>query len=172
MLRNHGMTRSVPYPSAYSNSLVDSRFDFYCLGSNFRGSDINAFIGNLDFAKIESHKEKRIELYYLYHFFLDKEKFILPEFFPNRKHVPFCFPVIFKDSSKRDLGLKKCAELGIETRPIISGNLLRQTCLKQFDEYQFFKNSELLNNNGFYVGLHTKLKERDIDLLVKTLNEI
>lgn len=174
MLRNHGMTRSVPDPSLYSNPDVDSRFDFYCLGSNFRGSDINAFIGNLDLAKVDSHMMNRTYLYDRYEKSLAKNKFLLPKEFSDRTHVPFCLPVIFRESNqqKKNEALKFCAKEGIETRPIISGNLLRQTCLKKYDDYKLFPNSELLHNNGFYVGLHTKLTENDVDKLVSFLNNL
>lgn len=172
MLRNHGMVRSVDDPSQYSNADVDSKFDFYCLGSNFRSSDINAFIGNLDLAKADAHAMTRIYLYDKYQESLNSNKFILPKNFNNRTHVAFCLPVIFKDASKKKQALNFCFDEGIETRPIISGNLLRQTCLKKYDDYKLFENSELLHNNAFYIGLHTKLKDRDVDKLVNYLNTI
>ena len=59
MLRNHGMTRSLSEPQKYNNPDVDSRFDFYCLGNNFRNSDIHAFIGLLDLKRIHKLKKKR-----------------------------------------------------------------------------------------------------------------
>lgn len=172
MLRNHGMTRSVGDPSLYSNPDVDSRFDFYCLGSNFRNSDINAFIGSLDLAKVDSHMMNRIYLYDRYEQSLAKNKFILPKSFSNRTHVAFCLPIIFKDPSKKKEALNFCFKEGIETRPIISGNLLRQTCLQKYDDFKLFENSETLHNNGFYVGLHTKLTEKDIDSLTSYLNKL
>ena len=172
MLRNHGMTRSVDNPSEYANPDVDSRFDFYCLGSNFRGSDINAFIGNLDLDKAHSHIFNRQRLYEVYQKNLDSKKFHLPSNFKERNHVPFCLPVIFKDASRKQMALNYCALERIETRPIISGNLLRQTCLKIYDDYKLFKNSEFLHNNGFYIGLHTKLKDSDINKLISYLNTL
>jgi CDP-6-deoxy-D-xylo-4-hexulose-3-dehydrase len=55
MLRNHGLTRSLKSYNLdyqhYQNNQVDNLFDFYCLGSNYRNTDINAFIGQLDFKK-------------------------------------------------------------------------------------------------------------------------
>ena len=171
-LRNHGMTRSVEKPSLYSNPKVDSRFDFYCLGNNFRGSDINAFIGNLDLNKVNSHFYNRTRLYEYYQESLNQSKFILPKDFADRTHVAFCLPVIFRDASKKQKALDGCSKMGIETRPIISGNLLRQTCLKKYDDYTSFPNSELLHNNGFYVGLHTQLTHENIIQLTSYLNNL
>jgi dTDP-4-amino-4,6-dideoxygalactose transaminase len=63
MARNHGMTRSLKNPQNVQNKNVDSQFDFYQLGSNFRNTDINAFIGLLDFNRLGKLKLKRENLF-------------------------------------------------------------------------------------------------------------
>jgi CDP-6-deoxy-D-xylo-4-hexulose-3-dehydrase len=60
-----------------------------------------------------------------------------------------------------------CKENHIETRPIISGNLLKQTCYKKYDNYKNFKNSEFLHTHGFYIGIYPKLSEKQINILKK-----
>jgi CDP-6-deoxy-D-xylo-4-hexulose-3-dehydrase len=172
MCRNHGMVRSLPKnQEKYRNSDVDSRFDFAFLGSNFRNTNLNAFVGMLDFKRIDEYIENRIKNYNLYYSLLDKNKFILPRNFCDRQHVAFTLPVICKNKSDKDKFLKLCDDLSIETRPIISGNLLRQTCFKQYGDYSEFKNSEFLHNNGFYLGLHNKVNKSDIIKLTYKLNE-
>jgi CDP-6-deoxy-D-xylo-4-hexulose-3-dehydrase len=171
MLRNHGMTRSVQFPQPYNNPDVDSKFDFYLLGNNFRNSDVNAFIGSIDLAKAESYRQKRIKLYKLYSDMLSPYKYTLPKDHTNRTHVAFCLPIICKNKEAKRVAELKCLENGIETRPIISGNLLRQTCYKKYADYSLFENSELLHQNGFYVGLHAKLKEQNILDLISILND-
>ena len=172
MLRNHGMTRSVQFPQPYNNPDVDSKFDFYLLGNNFRNSDINALIGLIDFSKVHSHQTKRIKFYELYSDMLSGYKYVLPKRHQNRMHVPFCLPVICKKKELKQQAELKCFESGIETRPIISGNLLRQTCYKKYADYSLFPNSEFLHQNGFYIGLHSKLNKEDILDLIGTLNTI
>jgi CDP-6-deoxy-D-xylo-4-hexulose-3-dehydrase len=171
MLRNHGMTRSVQVPQLYNNPSVDSKFDFHLLGNNFRNSDVNAFVGSIDLAKAESYREKRINLYKLYSNLLSPYKYTLPKNYPNRTHVAFCLPIICKNKEAKRVAELECLENGIETRPIISGNLLRQTCYKKYADYSLFANSELLHQNGFYVGLHAKLKEQNILDLISILND-
>ena len=72
----------------------------------------------------------------------------------------------------RNKVLAYCDKSDIETRPIISGNLLRQTCLKDYDDYINYPIRELLNNNGLYVGLYSKLKEKQVQQLVTNINNL
>ena len=67
---------------------------------------------------------------------------------------------------------KYLEEEKIEYRPIISGNLLRHTCYKQYADYKQFKNAEYLHKNGLYVGLHSGVKEQQILKLVDFLNQL
>jgi CDP-6-deoxy-D-xylo-4-hexulose-3-dehydrase len=172
MLRNHGMTRSVQFPQPYNNPDVDSKFDFHLLGNNFRNSDINAFIGLIDLSKAKDYRTKRIKLYERYSNLLSGYKYILPKKHENRTHVAFCLPVICKNKETKRIAELNCLENDIETRPIISGNLLRQTCYKKYADYSLFPNSELLHQNGFYVGLHAKLEDQNILDLIANLNTI
>jgi CDP-6-deoxy-D-xylo-4-hexulose-3-dehydrase len=171
MGRNHGMVRSLSSnQEKYKNVDVDSRFDFAFLGSNFRNTNLNAFIGMLDFDRVDEYIKNRIKIYDLYYNLLNRDKFILPKNFSDRQHVAFTLPVICKNRSDKDILLKLCDSLSIETRPIISGNLLRQTCFKSYGDYSKFQNSEFLHNNGFYLGLHNKVSTSDVVDLTYKLN--
>ncbi len=161
MARNHGMTRSIKNNAKYINKDVDSRFDFNFLGNNFRNTDINAFIGLLDFNRIDQLKTKRIEMYQFYISNL-KDSHYLPTITDKYGHVPFCFPIFCSNEEKRKQAIKFCDKMKIETRPIISGNLLRQTCYKKYDNHNKFSNSEYIHNYGFYVGLHSKVTKKNI----------
>ena len=65
---------------------------------------------------------------------------------------------------------------GIENRPIISGNFLNQPASKIYKitkNKSGFKNSELIEKLGFFIGLHTqKIKPKQIDHLVNNLMKI
>lgn len=171
MNRNHGMTRSLSVydidPSKYVNPNVNKLFDFYLIGNNFRNTDVNAFIGLLDFKRIDSYIEKRVSIYNKIKDILKNKNIIFPKNFDNRVSVPFCFPIMSKDSNLIKNLMKFCEENGIETRPIISGNLLKQTCYRKYDNYKKFKNSEFLHNNGFYIGIYASLSNKQINILKK-----
>lgn len=86
--------------------------------------------------------------------------------------VPFSIPFIFKDINHKNIILKYCKNVNIETRPIISGNLLKQTCYSKFDDYNKFENSEYIDTHGFYVGLHSKLKMKHLKILINEINKL
>ena len=171
MYRNHGMTRSVINNQKYLNKNVDEKFDFYLLGNNFRNSNIHAFVGLLDFKRKDFYKQKRIELY---NTFKENVKNLI---FPDnsnayRTNVPFSIPLIFKNIEDKNKVKRICDDLNIESRPIISGNLLKQTCYRKYDDFNNFPISEFLHNNGFYIGLHAKVNKKHINLLAKNINKI
>jgi CDP-6-deoxy-D-xylo-4-hexulose-3-dehydrase len=168
MARNHGMTRSLSVynidNSFYKNPDVNPLFDFNIVGNNFRNTDIHAFIGLLDFSRVNGYIKKRHKIYNQIVELLGKDNLILPKEFLERTAVPFCFPVLSKDKNFIDTVLSFCRKEGVETRPIISGNLLRQTCYKKYDDYKKFKNSEFLHQNGFYIGIFPSLKDSVINV--------
>ena len=181
MLRNHGMTRSLDTyrlsKERFINSEVDPSFDFYCLGNNYRNTDLNAFIGMLDLSRAKTYATKRIELYQLYKQLLNTDKFYLPETRNLCEDVPFCLPIISKSHDDAKKAKTLCINLGIEYRPIISGFLGRQTCYKDFFQKEHnltrsYINSEFLHTNGFYIGLHPAVTKNQITEVCSMLNSI
>jgi len=160
MARNHGLVRSLWWGtgiSKYQNENVDPRFDFALLGSNFRNSDINAYIGRLDLKRYDEYYEKRIALSFEFYKCLGSISF--HKYF--RRDPLFCFPIIPREpweEGRKEQILNRLAGEGIETRPIISGNLLKQTAYKKYKGRRSFPVADYIHENGFYIGLHTKLK--------------
>ena len=72
--------------------------------------------------------------------------------------------------------MKTLAKKGVETRPIISGNFLRQPAAKLYkfsNNKNKFKNSDAIQNLGFFIGLHTKkIKGKTLNKLVNALLSI
>lgn len=180
MLRNHGMTRGLKAygldSKKYENNDVDPLFDFHCFGNNYRNTDINAYIGQLDLDRADSYKQKRKELYEIYRSNLDAQKYYLPKINRNlEEDVPFCLPVIPYSEANKSKTLEICSSKSIEYRPIISGFLGYQTCYKRyFKNYieESYPNSIFLHKNGFYVGLHPGLTESQILDFTTVLNSI
>ncbi len=174
MARNHGMTRSLIDSEKYENKDVDPRFDFYLLGNNFRNSNINAFICSLDFKRESQYIKDRISKYSLFKE-LNDDFLIFPKSDKDKVDVPFCLPIILKKPNKQKLSLLKqaCVESGIELRPIISGNLLRQTAFKKYHPaFEAIKNSDYLHDNSFYVGLNSSVSEQDIKKFSEKIKSI
>jgi CDP-6-deoxy-D-xylo-4-hexulose-3-dehydrase len=155
------------------NKNVDSSFDFYSFGNNYRNSDLNAFIGQLDFNRIPKYTKSRKQLYKLFKDDLNNDGFYLPSDREDANDSPFCLPIILKNKDNFNKAKKICNDFGIETRPIISGFLGYQTCYKKyFNSEVDYQNSIYLHNNGFYIGLYHGLKEKKIKELIQKLNNI
>lgn len=170
MARNHGMTRGIENQHKYMNPDVDPRFDFFMLANNFRNTDINAFIGILDLKRINKIIQCRQEIY---KFFIDNLKaHDLPKISKKFNHCPFSLPIITENSTKKQKALDFCSKNSIETRPFVSGNLLRQTSLKKFADFKIFKNSNHLQDSCFYVGLHPKVELKKVYSLTRFLNTL
>lgn len=172
MYRNHGMTRSIRDNEKYLNKNVDSKFDFYLLGNNYRNSDIHAFIGLLDFARIPKYISKRLQLYNFFKSIVKKENIILPVKRSKNLDVPFCLPLLFNNPEHKKVIQKYCSSNNIESRPIVSGNLLRQTCLQKYSDHLTYFNSEFVHKNGFYIGLHNKVQEKQLEKLANRINNL
>lgn len=189
LARNHGMVRSLvgyediledPSKSILqrlSNSYVDSRFDFHILGNNFRNIESNALFGSLDLKRASKYTNHRIKIYEIFCNNINKKGFILPKTDVNKKDVPFCIPIIFnnevfKDKQICEVAKKWCESKNIEIRPIISGNLLRQTAYKNYGNPTEFPNAEFLHTFGFYVGLHYGVNKKMIKELTDYLNSL
>jgi CDP-6-deoxy-D-xylo-4-hexulose-3-dehydrase len=180
MARNHGMVRSLTEKDRkhYRNPNVDERFDFFILGNNYRNTNINATIGLLDLKRAGYYTKERRDLYKV---FTELYKGTKVDIIPMRKShtpfydVPFCIPLVFKNTTDKMAAQEHCITKGIEIRPIISGNLLRQSCIRNVtrsDDYKDYPISEHLHANGFYVGLHSKVKPADLADLAWYLNSL
>ena len=102
--------------------------------------------------------------------FLKVEKKIEPSWFGmviiiNKKFV----------NKKREY-LDYLHKKGIETRPIISGNFINQPAIKLYGlnkkKYNF-KNAQMIENQGFFIGLHTqKMSIKLVEYVAKNLLKI
>ncbi len=148
--------------------MVDSQFDFQLLSSNYRSSDIAAYMGVLDFERAINTTEDRKALFRLMVGSLDRNKYYVPP--DSEENVPFSFPII----CNRDIDLVKEAlrKDGIEFRPFISGNMLRQLPYQKYGHYKDFKNAEYINNNAIYVGYNSTVTEKRMRNLISLLNSI
>lgn len=167
-IRSHGLTRVLP--ESVKNEInarhpeIDKEFLFTKIGTNWRNSDIHAFYGLLDIKRFEENKNQRENIWY---YFLDR----LPDHFMNLNGyiTPFCLPFVLKKNNPAYLKIAKSMlnSNGWETRPIIC----YLPANPAFQKYKVgeYPNSKYLNDNGFYVGLNRRLREKDIDNLMEIL---
>lgn len=161
LLRGHGLTSEL---SKYTGQVLE-RFVFTQLGSNFRSNDLAAFMGLIDSRKFQDKKEHR-EL--LYRQFCDGIHEAYRTFDLNGA---FAIPIVTDAIPPKQL-MYLLEINGVETRPIISGNLLKQPAFADYHDGTEFPNADFLTQNGLYVGLHEGVTTEQIAQLVSLLNSL
>ena len=180
-LRAHGWSRGLKNEKkiANQNKKLDKRFIFYNSGFNLRSTDISAAIGfsqfkDLDkFIKIRSLNRRNILKEFNNNNTIKKNFQILEEN-KNVKASWFGLPIMIKTKTKRQKIINSLEKSGIETRPIISGNFLKQPAIKKYkiNSNKKFKNADYVNEKGFFIGLQTKImKYNHLKKLVKAFEK-
>ena len=184
-MRSHGWSRDTDLHKRLSKKYknLDNRFLFISPGYNLRPTDIQAAIAAnqfkrlKNFMKIRNYNRNKIISNLKKHPNWDNQ-FRFVEVQKNLKPSWFGLPIMIDQKYKKNKKrfLKYLLKKGIENRPIISGNFLNQPASKL---YKFsknkskFKNSELIEKLGFFIGLHTqKIKKSQIIYLVNNLMQI
>ena len=84
---------------------------------------------------------------------------IIADFFSRFKKIDGYKVHFLTGTDEHGLKIQRAAEKkGVETRPIISGNFLKQPSVKKYKLKinTNMKNADYINNNGFFIGLPTK----------------
>ena len=170
--RNHGMLRSLGSEAQkrYKNDLVDSKFDFPVIGNNFRPNEISAYGLLLDLKRIKRCFKLRSEI---------PEGFYYGGTSKIRHYARdymFALPIVVREKEDADYLIKKIKglveDLGIECRPIVGGNLLRQTIFQKYGNYKDFPNSEWFHNYGIYIGLYKDMPRKILKKLQRELDKL
>ena len=74
-------------------------------------------------------------------------------------------PFILKDRSLRSDLQEHLETCGIETRPLCSGNLLRQPFLSEYEPFKEFPKVDYLHYHGFFIGNNHLIADDEIQKL-------
>ena len=169
-LRAHGWDRGL--------NKNPNNFNFINSGFNLRPMDVTAAIGLNQFKRMNkmintrsSNRKKIIDSLKKSKKWTNQLDFLKP----IKKLTPswFGLPILINKKFIRNKNkyLNYLKKNGIETRPIISGNFLRQPSIKKYNlnTNSKMKNADYINNYGFFIGLPTKLIS---SLVVKKLIKV
>ena len=164
-LRQHGWSRGLIKENqiAKKNKNLDKKFIFYNSGFNLRSTDIAASIGFSQFKdlnsfiRVRSENRKKIINKIQINKKVKENFFILKEN-KNVKASWFGIPIILSKKLNRKKVVVKLEKNGIETRPIISGNFLKQPAIKKYKikTNLNLKNADYVDKHGLYIGLPNK----------------
>lgn len=175
ILRAHGWLRNVDnskFPlDAYN---VDNRYAFVGWGFNLRPTDIQAGFGLCQLEKLPGFNQRRKLLAERFFTALEHNQYLsFPKVDPKAAPCWFALPVMVKPDAPftcRDITSYLEAQ-GIETRPIVSGNVARHPVAKLFPEFNVrtFLGADKIHENGFYMGLSPLFSEEMVDRLLDIL---
>jgi CDP-6-deoxy-D-xylo-4-hexulose-3-dehydrase len=155
----------------------DHKYIYSHIGYNLKVTDMQAAIGAAQLEKLPDFIEKRIENYGILYEGLSelKEVFILPDSLPDAQPSWFSFPITIKEGAKfirKDL-IKTLTDNLIHTRFLFGGNLTKQPAFMN-SEMRIsgdLKNTDYIMNNTFFVGLYPGLGKKELNYVIKTIND-
>ena len=188
IMRAHGWSRAIQedgleeFCSKRDISLldyeeIDIRYLFLDEGYNLRPTEINASFGIQQLSKIDNFNKSRNLLATEFYNSLDKLNNISgPKIDENCNPCFMSLPfTINSEKYKAYDAIKFLEERGVESRPLIAGNLHRHPVQKIMRLEKAFKNlngADFHHNQSLYVGLSPKHKMEDIDRLIRILQEL
>ena len=166
--RAHGWAREMSKESfdklSNENKDINKKFLFVTDGYNFRNTEIAAVLGLSQLKKLDNIIYKRTINWILFNTMLDEKYFYLQNLSPNNSN--FALPFICKNKKLKEIMVSMFEKYGIETRPILTGNILKQPFLKQYsNRYTNQINANLIHENGFYIGNNQFVTKRNFKLL-------
>ena len=173
VMRSHGWTRNIDSNifDKKNNQIEDKRYEFHNWGFNVRPTEVQAAFGMKQIEKLPVFNKKRTKisseifsLLYQYDFFVPTE--VHPKGFASWLGIPI---VLKNDCPFSIVEFSSYLEKsGIETRPILTGNILRQpVASKLFSDIspKSFKGAEYIHENGIYIGLSPNSSSGEIERL-------
>ncbi len=173
-MRSHGWTRNLSENSRF-NTKKDKfyeMFNFIFPGYNVRPVEMEAAIGREQLKKLDGFLNERKSNG---KYFLDKFSTIGSISLQKNQDDSsfFGFPIIFKNASNREKFIELCDKNNIEYRPIVAGNFTKNKVIEYFN-YTIFgnlNNSNILHDNGLFIGNHHFNVKTQLDEIYKLLIE-
>lgn len=177
LLRAHGWSRNLKNPPAPATGL-DSRYTFLNWGFNVRPTELQAGFGLVQLEKSEEFQQFRDG-----NAEIAIRRLSLHTDFLRLMHTGaegtctwFALPImVLKGAPFTRKEITEFLEAnGVETRPIVTGNLARHPAAKNFPEVLStgaLSGADEIHEHGFYVGLHPIDNSRELMRLFDLIDE-
>lgn len=175
VLRSHGWAREVA-PAAGPVPFAE-RYRFINTGFNLRPSELNAAFGLHQLARLDGFNasrraatqglSKRLDP------FVKTGRLRLMTVTEGGDAAFFGFPVLCRSGNERDRLVLHLDARGVETRPIICGNMARQPAMKHIRHHVAgaLRGADEIMDQGLYWGMHPSFGEAEIDHIAKVIEE-
>lgn len=172
MMRSHGLTRGMP--EKYKNPNVNQEFDFALIGTNYRSSNLQAYMASLDFGRAVKFSGMRclLMLEFIRRISSSYRSLFSLDDLAGGLTVPLAIPITCRSQDHRREVEKYLKDSGVVTRPIIGGCLLAHTAFKRYGDINDFPIAKELHECGLYVGLNKNVTSDMVKKLAEDLNKI
>ena len=172
--RSHGLARELreEHHKEHRDNHPEIDFNFLFLtdGFNVRNTELHAVLGLSQISKLNEYIEKRNKNHLRFLEILRPYDGHLMLCFKSGVSS-FCLPFLFFNANFKNKFQSELREAGIESRPIIGGNLLRQPFLLGSCDVSKFPNADFLHFNGFYIGNNQFVDEVRLGKLAEILEK-
>lgn len=171
ILRAHGWERDI---SKDVGGDIDPRYTFTNWGFNFRPMEVQGAFGIHQMAKLSKFASQRAILAEnFFNFIEDTPTLYCPQVSPRAEPSWLALPVMVKEEAPfgRDDLTKFLEHEGVETRPIVAGNLAKQPVARNLFAGSFagdYPGADRVHDYGFYLGLSPMHTLPDMDRLFLT----
>lgn len=179
-LRAHGWTRNLPEVNHVTgkkeSEVFQESFKFVLPGYNVRPLEMSGAIGIKQLQKLDSLiLGRRNNAQYFRKKMSSHKSIMIQE--ESGKSSWFGFSIIVKEEAnydRKDL-IRLLEKYGIEYRPIVTGNFLKNKSLLNFFDYEVsghIDGAEIIENRGLFLGNHHYDLSEQIDLLSTVLKKL
>jgi CDP-6-deoxy-D-xylo-4-hexulose-3-dehydrase len=175
ILRAHGWLRNVdPATFRLADDELDPRYAFINWGFNVRPTEVQAGFGLHQLEKLPAFNRRRDILAGRFFDFVDHLPcFTRPVVHPLARPSWLALPVLVRPDapfSRREI-TTFLEQNGVETRPIVAGNLAKQPAAKLFGlDGGNFPGADEIHWQGFYVGLSPMQDDQGFDRLLDLIH--
>ena len=154
---------------------IDPRFLFVNMGYNFRPTELQGAFGIHQIKKLENLVKIRIKNATFWNKKLSpyEEFLILPKLKKHYRKSFLFYPLTVNKNNyftKQEL-VNRLEKVGIETRPVMAGNILEQPVSKiiKFRKNSKLKNAQYIMRHSFLIGNHHRIKESEREFIANTI---
>ncbi len=172
VLRAHGWVRNVGMPQQPAPCAdIDPRYTFVNWGFNVRPTELQAGFGIHQMLKLPAFNQRRNELAERFFAFIDASGYLTrPKAHPSAQPAWFCLPLLLQPDApfSRDAITGYLETNGVETRPVVTGNIARQPVARLFDGLaeDALPGADVIHERGFYIGLSPYVSDEMLDRLI------
>ncbi len=156
----------------------DAKYVFDTIGYNFEPSELGAAFGLVQFQRLPGFLKARQAVFERHKAFFAQweEFFVLPEMIPGADVTWYAFALTVKDDAPFTRNEMQIffEQRDIQTRPVFTGNILRQPGFKNIarrERKDGYPGSDLVTRGGFVIGCHQGLSEDQLNHVYATAEE-